>query len=399
MSATVVLFGACDRHNLGDLLFPHIAAALLPQHELLIAGLADRDLRPWGGHHVQALHRLHAEGRLHGAHLVHVGGEILSCSAHQAAVMLLPADELQATLSYLEHQPRAERRWRRAMLGTASPMPYIVSRKELPGIGRVVFDAVGGVALDALPPRWRHAVLARLAAADAVSVRDATTLVQLRSAGVAAALMPDPAVMVEVLFGERIRARADHAPLAEVLAAFPQGYIAVHLAADFADDTTLAIAAAQLDEAIADSGLGVVLYRTGAAPWHDDLDMLTRLAARMASPAVRLFRSLDVWDICALLAHARVQAGSSLHGHVVAAAFGVPAVGLLRPDEAGRFGKLAAWAATWAPPGAAGILPIERLAEGLRGALHGDAGRRQVQRAAWVSSYRESFARLTGCLR
>ena len=26
----LVLFGACDRHNLGDLLFPHIAAALLP---------------------------------------------------------------------------------------------------------------------------------------------------------------------------------------------------------------------------------------------------------------------------------------------------------------------------------------------------------------------------------
>jgi hypothetical protein len=398
MSATVVLFGACDRHNLGDLLFPHIAAALLPRHEVLIAGLAARDLRPCGGHRVEALHRLLAEGRLHGAHLVHVGGEILGCNARQAAVMLLPADELQSTLSYLEHQPHAERRWRRAMLGTASPMPYVVAREQLPGIGRIVFDAVGGVALGALPPRWRRAVLARLAGADAVSVRDATTLLQLRSAGIDAGLLPDPAVMVEALFGERIRARADHAPLAEVRAAFPQGYIAVQLAADFADDTTLAIAAAQLRQAIADSGLGVVLFRAGAAPWHDDPDMLARLAAQMDSPAVRLFRSLDIWDICALLAHARVQAGSSLHGHLVATAFGVPAVGLLRPDEAGRFGKLAAWAETWHAQGASAILPIERLAEGLHGALRGDAGPGQAQRAASVSRYREGFARLTRCL-
>ena len=28
VNAPLILFGACDRHNLGDLLFPHIAAAL-----------------------------------------------------------------------------------------------------------------------------------------------------------------------------------------------------------------------------------------------------------------------------------------------------------------------------------------------------------------------------------
>lgn len=48
-----ILFGAFDRHNLGDLLFPHVAAALLPGRELLFAGLADRDLRALGGHRVR----------------------------------------------------------------------------------------------------------------------------------------------------------------------------------------------------------------------------------------------------------------------------------------------------------------------------------------------------------
>ena len=59
--APTILFGAFDRHNFGDLLFPHIAAALLPGVEPIFAGLAERDLRPFGGHRVRALAELAAE--------------------------------------------------------------------------------------------------------------------------------------------------------------------------------------------------------------------------------------------------------------------------------------------------------------------------------------------------
>jgi len=398
MPATIILFGAFDRHNFGDLLFPHIASALLPSRDLVVAGRADRDLRLFGGHMVHALHRLAGDARIRGAHLIHVGGEILTCSARQAAVMLLPNEEVGPTLAYIEHRPDEERRWLCAMLGTASPMPYVVSRGQVPGIDRILFNAVGGVALGALPQPWQQAVLARLADADAVGVRDATTLGHLQSVGVAAALMPDPAVMVDALFGASIRARGTHTPIADELEAFPNGYVAVQLAANFGDDATLDIVAAQLDAAVADTGLGVVLFRAGAAPWHDDFGMLARIAARMATSAVRLFRSLHVWDICALLAHSRAHAGSSLHGRIVASAFGVPAVGLLRPDETGQVGKLAAYAATWESPGDAVVRPVAQLAEGIHCALGSDAKRRHEQRGQWISTYRDAFERLTRSL-
>lgn len=395
---TTVLFGAFDRHNFGDLLFPHVAAALLPGRELVFAGLGERDLRPFGGHRVQALHRLAGDGRLRGAQLVHAGGEILTCTARQAAAMLLPGDAVTPTLSYLDRHPEEEPRWLRTMLGTAAAMPYVASRADLPGIERVVFDAVGGVALGALPPPWREAVLARLAVADAVAVRDATTLAQLQAAGVAAALMPDPAVMVDALFGMAIRARARRAPLGSLLAALPQGFIAVQLAADFGDDATLALVATQLDLAIEATGLGVVLFRAGAAPWHDDLGLLQRIAGRLRSPAVRVFDGLDLWDICSLLAHCRVHAGSSLHGHIVALAFGVPAIGLQRPDDSARAGKLAACAATWESADPPRLRPLAQLAEAIRAALAGDAAARLAQSARWVASYRDGFGRLVRCL-
>ena len=42
-----IIVGAFDRHNFGDLLFPHLAAAMLPGRELVFTGVAARDLRPF----------------------------------------------------------------------------------------------------------------------------------------------------------------------------------------------------------------------------------------------------------------------------------------------------------------------------------------------------------------
>ena len=58
MDTPVILFGAFDRHNFGDMLFPHVAAALLPDREPIFAGLAERDLRAEGGHRARRFRRL-----------------------------------------------------------------------------------------------------------------------------------------------------------------------------------------------------------------------------------------------------------------------------------------------------------------------------------------------------
>src|SRR5574340_550560 len=88
---------------------------------------------------------------------------------------------------------------------------------------------------------------------------------------------------------------------------------------------------------------GAVFFRAGAAPWHDDLPALRRAAAMMRSACV--FESLDLWELCALIAASRAYCGSSLHGRIVALAFGVPRIGLRRPGAAP--GKQAAFAACW----------------------------------------------------
>jgi hypothetical protein len=186
-------------------------------------------------------------------------------------------------------------------------------------------------------------------------VRDSATLAHLAAAGVAATLMPDPAVLTAELFGGRIRERAAAGEVAAVRAAFPQGFLAVQFAAALGDDATLAGVTERLAREAA--GRGIVFFRAGAAPWHDDLEVYRRAAAiyrgvdacpepsRRAAPT-RVFESSDIWDICALIASGAGFAGSSLHGRIVAEAFGVPVTEGVVPVGP----KVRAYRETWAGP-------------------------------------------------
>lgn len=336
-STPTILFGACDRHNLGDLLFPHLAAALLAPRAVVVAGLLERDLTPFGGHRVRAIGEVLREWP--GAPVIHAGGELLCCDAWEAAAMLLPAEEAPGVIAQFDGKPERFD-WARRYLGRDDRAPYCLGKSQSPRHGARIFCGVGGVDLDRRDPALREEVLAKLRAADWTGVRDRSTLAHLAAAGITATLMPDPAVLTAELFGGRIRARADAGDVAALRLAFPQGYLAVQFAAALGDDATLARIADGLARAAA--GRGIVFFRAGAAPWHDDLGVYRRAAARL--PGTRVFESLDLWDLCALIAASAGFAGSSLHGRILAEAFGVPLIeGIVPVGE-----KVVAYRQTWA---------------------------------------------------
>lgn len=393
---STILFGAFDRHNFGDLLFPHIAAALLPGKDLIFAGLAERDLRGHGGHQVHALAQLAAAWGDDAVNIIHVGGEILTCDAWQAAVMLLSPQQAQNTIARLDSRPQARLEWAQKLLGIHDMAPYTLSRRLFPLANKIIFNSVGGVDLAQRDPALRSEVLAKLETADEVSVRDEVTLAQLSATGITASLVPDPAVMVAEMFGPEIRQQARQGPTAEMLGAFPQGYIAVQFSADFGDDATLTEIAAQLDRISIASGYGVVFFRAGAAPWHDDLACYQRVAARMRTSAVKIFTALNLWDICALIAHSRAYCGSSLHGRIVAMAYALPRLNIQREAQAGQPAKTAAYAQTWEWPGMPHTTNVEEIAHGLEQALAADPLSLQACASQLGTRYRNSFACLAG---
>ncbi|SAK81876.1 Polysaccharide pyruvyl transferase [Caballeronia pedi] len=352
----IIIFGAFDRHNFGDMLFAHVVARLLAERsteiETVFGGCGQRDLRMYGGHAIAARS---AQGRDESFTLIHAGGELLTCDAWEAAVMLTKPEDARACITRYASHADARRAWARAALGTDALAPYVIGRETFPHAQSICFNAIGGAALDSRDAAFREEVLTKLRTADAISVRDTRTQATLKRAGIDAQLVPDPATLIAELFDAHIRTHADTR----------RGYLAVQFSADFGDDGTLARIARQLDRLGESTGLGIALFRAGAAPWHDDLAVYERMAARMRHATVRIVDSLNVWDICALIANSEGFAGSSLHGRIVAMAYGLPRVTLQHADSV----KQHAYVSTWEIAGAPGVVSIDELHAAMREAL------------------------------
>lgn len=368
--ATTILFGACDRHNLGDLLFPHIVASLLPDRPLRFAGLITRDMRPCGGHAVRAISELVRELGSTLVNLVHVGGEILTCAAWDAAVML--AEEGRAGRALGPHEREAESTHafmaRSVLLGTTARAPYVIPKQVFAQPAMFIYNAVGGATLGSSDPLLRGEIVAALRGADAVTVRDRRTQHSLAEHGVTAELLPDPGVMVAELFGDRIALHRESGEAAAICRQFPGGYLAVQFSGDFADDASLDILAAQLDQLAAATQLGVVFFRAGAAPMHDDPDLFRKVQTRMrGSPRTAVFQSLNIWDICSLIAASQGFIGSSLHGRIVALAYGLPRVTLSWNPHTPS--KHLAFVEAWEDDAMPGVVPLADTASATLAAL------------------------------
>ena len=387
-----VLFGAFDRHNFGDLLFPHLITALLPGRGFELCGLAARDLTRFGGHRVSAL-----ATRRPGV-LIHAGGELLTCSAWEAAVMLLEPDPAATAIARYADDPKAAAAWAARQLGTARSVPYVVGRDALAATGRLVFNAVGGVEWAFLSASQRDEVKAALGQADWISVRDHVTQEALRAEGVDAPLCPDPAVMVARCFGEVIRAHQQQGPVKDMLDAFPQGYLACQFSADFADDASLDALAQGLSGVVGETGLGIALFRAGAAPWHDDAALYASLQRRLRPGTSQLFPSLHLWDVCALIAASRGVACSSLHGRIVALAYGLPRVSLMPPQQGPRPDKRAAFAETWEPDAVPRSVTVDAIGPALTRALALRSGMLRENAEALADRCLQSVAQWAGML-
>lgn len=344
--APIVLFGAFDRHNLGDLLLDQYAQASLEGRPCVHAGLQARDFTALGGPRVEALNQLLADwpARYGQAPLdiLHVGGEILSTTSWEAALMLQEPAAVDALLRRLP-QHGAGAAWARAQIGAERPLAYVLSRSQCPlPVRHLEFRGIGGCTFASLSAAERAYGLRALAEADRLSVRDRVTQAALAEAGLQAKLSPDPVSGVSQGFAAQIRQAARDAAVQAALHQAGGPFLAVQFAGEYAADATLAQIAARLNA----QGRPLVLFRAGAAPWHDALEPYQRLLKHLRVPA-QLFDSLHIWAICALLAASAGVFATSLHVRLLAREFGHP---LLELPDGMRSVKVAAYEATWHPP-------------------------------------------------
>lgn len=311
----IALVGAYERDNFGDLLFLELTRTLLQPRSTVATAPIAADVSNLGilpGDVVEYWPLLHGGSAVA---LWVVGGEVGGTSMESA---------LHMSGGVAPESPALNRR-----ASPYLPRPSAFERSmNIP----LIVNSVGISGIDGLRGSRRSEALAALREADFVSVRDAASSTLLEREGITHSTAPDLVQAIARLGSARLD-EAGTPPFA--IFQIKEKWIA-RTGVD-------ALASAILGSGLADAGR-LVLMPAGLAAGHDSLlgysQIRERLLERAPAFDVEVFEHVDPFRKASLIAGAELFVGTSLHGHIIASAYGVPRVSLL-------LNKVRAYARTW----------------------------------------------------
>lgn len=352
-SGGIALVGAYERDNFGDLLFLELTRALLHPRSTVATAPISADVSKLGilpGDVVEYWPLLHGGST---PALWVVGGEVGGTSMESA---------LHMSGSVTTESP-AFNRW-------ASPyLPRPSAFEQSLNITLIV-NSVGLAGIDGLRGSRRIEAVAALREADFVSVRDAASSRLLDREGIAHSTAPDLVQAITRLGSVRLD-ETGTPPFA--IFQIKEKWI-TRTGVD-------AIASAILGSGLAEVGR-LTLMPAGLAPGHDSLLGYSRIRERLLERAptldVEVFEHIDPHRKASLIAGAEFFVGTSLHGHIIASAYGVPRVSLL-------LSKVRAYARTWDDESPT-MVQFDELAHATRTALRIGGSASDLDRAAEMSN-------------
>lgn len=344
----VIVYGAYDRHNYGDLLFAIILKRYLEadkRFSVLVAGTRKSNLSSYGALPTIPLrHALAATRKQEKTMLIVAGGECLTAQWESILGYLAPQIAYYPIKAspYLLGQ-KAFTRLSRVLTAIPSDMPLVLGERELPGV-QVMYNSVGGNEISKKQPAIHEAIARNLRDCTYISVRDRETASELEKLDIDHHLVPDSAVLISDMY-----------PV--VPSSREPGHIVFHISDHHAKRRVEAIAQ-QLTELNMSTGLKIALLTIGKAPGHADDGPLDKLQSMLGERAYRV-DSGKIEDIIQCIATSKLYCGTSLHGAITALAYAVPQVALL-PN---KVVKLSSFLETWAPKNCAGFAEVRQLSQ------------------------------------
>lgn len=335
----VLAVGALERDNFGDLLYALLLQEILPDVELSLGAPIEPRVELPFDLPVLSWRAALSDSAYDGVWAV--GGEIGATPpqyAYLTAFGVAANDELAHS-----DDDEWQSRLAASMGGIVLDPPYIPRPSAFPdnASAALVINSVGLSGI-ATAPEWRRPTLvSTIREASFVSVRDRASSDLLTELEIPHDLAPDLAHIVASI---RPQPRDESGPVLVHLS--EHGFLAHDHAAW----------AKTLTAAIPDPRREIRLFLAGLAPAHDTVDSARKLrdAVRAEDPrrTVSISEARWVWDRVDEIAASSLWIGNSLHGRIVASAYGVPRISLAKP-------KVDAYARDWDPDQPWGVSPAD----------------------------------------
>lgn len=365
----ILIIGAFDRFNYGDLLFPLVIEAQLATYgqafDARYFGIIESDLSALGGKptdDIQAFYRACQENMGHTSVIV-AGGEAVAVT--WSSLLLALSSTFKRTHRFHHHINRIVdlNAFAKRKLHGKTELPFVFTKSDFAGIDRVIFNSLGGSEIDPATFDRFGGLRERLRGIDYFAVRDKATQRNLAEQDIDTHLYPDSAILMSNFYPTTILADRVSATVAEYVAKNRNGYVFFQIKNNHAKTNEQQIAK-QLDAISVQTGLHVCLCPIGKALNHDDHLALQRIAPLLTRPHM-LVDEVTIWDIMYLIANASVYVGTSLHGAITAMSYAVPYVGVAVP-------KLHSYLQTWGVDGINHVVPLGGLYNGVNRSLHID---------------------------
>lgn len=340
----VLIIGAFDRYNYGDLLFPLVIERQLNTYGLDFKfeyfGLVESDLSSVGGLPTKGLKEFYQKcsDPTSPVHVIIAGGEALGVTWNSLYAALNPLFQ-QINKRHVKVNKLLDLNgWTKKILKGKTTLPFVFDKSDFAGVQSVTLNSLGGSGLSSATFTKYEFFKEKLQNADYFAVRDQLTVDNLKKIGISADLCPDSAILMSEFYPldflkERITTEVKE---------YVEKNAGTYVYAQINKKTTRGH-----EQTITD-GLGeiyekgkteICLCPIGKALDHDDHEALQKIGSLLKSPYT-YFDADNIWDIMYLIANAKCYVGTSLHGAITALSYAVPHVGL-------KVEKLGAYLETW----------------------------------------------------
>jgi hypothetical protein len=283
--------------------------------KVVYASILENDLTIYGGSRVYSIFDLVYAGLDPATPILHVGGEVLPTSFHDALLADSP-------LTLDRHRVEAAHRLR-DLLATNRPFPYLTPPSELVGVRNIswtnrIFYGTGYTkqaadqeTADLIRKSLSHSLLAGFR--DQQSLDNATQL-SIKNPR----LTPDIVTYISKLLPREEDPMSNY-----LLLHFSGYYLALHAK----------ILVGQLEKISKDFDGSIKIALAGRLHGHDSISAIHQLKTLAAEKRVSIhfLPSKDIFDICRQIAGARMVISTSLHYRIVARSYGVPRISMNNP--------------------------------------------------------------------
>jgi len=317
----IILYGAFDRYNYGDILIPIILRKYLKDNcfmNIEYCSIKNADLTHSGGFKCNALYS--PQNIPKDSTIIVVGGEVLNVDWTSITSYFMGWFGNRCIRIARLVFPRT---WINLLcikiMNGGFKYPFLIEKSNILNPINVIYNGVGGVSMKASD----ESIKSLLLDADLVSVRDSNSNHILESKwGINNRLTPDIANAVSKFYPRNELLKSTSIKTKAFISDNQNGYFCFQMAQQYTNKG-LSVIVDSLSK-ILSAGTSIALLPLGIVSGHEDDKVLEQIYERISSNKIFILRDICLIDSISLIAHSSVFSGTSLHGNITAMSYAVP---------------------------------------------------------------------------